>query len=510
MFRHPLARGTGTPQCWLGLEPQSGARFCTSELVVELLRLAGAGQPEAARIIYDLSSTTTLLNLMEALSVCADLVAFAEAHAKAPAPPMSLPAPREIQLWTHGTLTCNMACRYCNSRHARARSNPHEAPRLMPLATAARAIRFGTRRVARGGRVYVNFTLGGEPLLALDRYEDLAAYCASVSQETGTPLTLNLNTNGSALTEEFLQHCEANGVLMSLSLDGPKDIHDSMRLLASGEGSYESIVRWLPRIRSSQCTGLRAMAVGAVLTARNPDPKRVYQHLIELGFPHVVVTPVRDDPAMDWSLSADTVASFKRGYTEYAEWMLDCLDTGDDRIYAALIAHDYFGRLVIEMVRGGRAQYRCTAARSIFGIAFDGGIYPCDSFIQSDRHRLGDVRSGLDREAHAEFLRGTCVDENPVCRDCWARYLCGGGCYFQSVLGTGNHTMPYWPQCELLRHCIELVAGILFELQRRNPVAHERLCRAVLSSTSPAVMPVPANRDVALPQIPGGQRNGDA
>lgn len=70
--------------------------------------------------------------------------------------------------------------------------------------------------------------------------------------------------------------------------------------------------------------------------------------------------------------------------------------------------------------------------------------------------------------------------------------------------------MPYWPQCELLRHCIELVAGILFELQRRNPVAHERLCRAVLSSTSPAVMPVPANRDVALPQIPGGQRNGDA
>src|SRR5207249_11792471 len=104
------------------------------------------------------------------------------------------------------------------------------------------------------------------------------------------------------------------------------------------------------------------------LTAENPHPKRVYEHLIDLGFRHVVVTPVRDFPHLKWSLNAETVAAFKRGYTEYAEWLLECLVNGDDRIYAAIIEHDFFARFLIRVIRGSKQPFRCEAGRTTFGV----------------------------------------------------------------------------------------------------------------------------------------------
>ena len=46
------------------------------------------------------------------------------------------------------------------------------------------------------------------------------------------------------------------------------------------------------------------------------------------------------------------------------------------------------------------------------------------------------------------------VDDRPVCRDCWARYLCGGGCLHQSHIGhAGDAPLPQY--CEMKRSMVE-------------------------------------------------------
>ncbi|MCL4498668.1 MAG: SPASM domain-containing protein, partial [Chloroflexi bacterium] len=176
-------------------------------------------------------------------------------------------------------------------------------------------------------------------------------------------------------------------------------------------------------------------------------------------------------------------------------WMADRLAAEDDSVYAAMNEHDFFARFLIRVIRRTKNAYRCEAGRNNFGVGVDGGLYPCDSFIGMEEFRLGDVFSGVDSEMQAEFLRDTMVDEKPVCKDCWARYLCGGGCYYAAALANRDHLIPHSAKCDLTRRLIELSIWILTELRGRNPHALQRLVDSVFRSESPVVFPIPRESD---------------
>ncbi len=481
--------------CLHFFDAESSIHFTVNPLLGKLILLSLLPEEEAGAFISDIAATATLPELFDAIENHSKLTRYLRQLAT-PLPAGDESDVQKCELMMYGNLECNLKCPYCNSLKARMKADRGEAPRLMPMETARQGVRFIAERTAgRARQISVNFSLGGEPLLSFDRYRQLREFCGEVTEETGIPITLSLNTNGTAFTEEFIEYCEAYGVAMAVSIDGPRDIHNSMRVFKTGKGSYDAIAENLPRVLGSECPGLSHAVGGAVLTALNPRPREICQHLIELGFRMVVVTPVRDRPDREWSLNARTVDAFKQGYAEYAEWMADRLAAGDDSVYAPMNEHDFFARFLIRVIRRTKNAYRCEAGRNNFGVGADGGLYPCDSFIGMKEFRLGDVFNGLDSEKQKDFLRNTMVDEKPICRDCWARYLCGGGCYYAAALANKNHRIPHGPKCELIRHLIELSIWILTELRERNPRALQRLVESVFRSDSPVVFPMPREND---------------
>src|SRR4051812_817923 len=65
------------------------------------------------------------------------------------------------------------------------------------------------------------------------------------------------------------------------------------------------------------------------------------------------------------------------------------------------------------------------------------------------------------RELDSRFL--TMVDERPVCRDCWARYLCGGGCLHQAHTDGGTDA-PLPQFCRMKRTLVEAAIVHLAEI----------------------------------------------
>jgi uncharacterized protein len=56
--------------------------------------------------------------------------------------------------------------------------------------------------------------------------------------------------------------------------------------------------------------------------------------------------------------------------------------------------------------------------------------------------------------------RRTVVENLPACRHCWARYLCGGGCFYDNLACTGDMRRPDPLFCrETKAVCEELIAG---------------------------------------------------
>ncbi len=211
-------------------------------VAADLMRLATASPSEAKEIIPTIARNHSAEGLAEGFQSHATLLAWFNGRTTPPPSTME-PPPQKGELLIFGNLVCNLRCPYCLSRDAREEADKGKAPKLMPIETAKRSIRFIAEKMAgKAEHIYINFTLGGEPLLSFDRYRLLRDYCSEVSDEFGIPVTLNMNTNGTVFTDGFIEYCEQNGVQMAVSLDGSREIHDAMRPFQSGEGSYDALV----------------------------------------------------------------------------------------------------------------------------------------------------------------------------------------------------------------------------------------------------------------------------
>jgi uncharacterized protein len=94
----------------------------------------------------------------------------------------------------------------------------------------------------------------------------------------------------------------------------------------------------------------------------------------------------------------------------------------------------------------------------VAAVAADGDVYPCPSLLGLEPMRLGHVD-----DCGAEDMidrRRTAVENLPVCRSCWARYLCGGGCFYDNLARTGDLRRPDPLFChETTIVCEDLIAG---------------------------------------------------
>lgn len=164
------------------------------------------------------------------------------------------------------TRACNYQCVYCNDHEGDGKDDMTTAEVLSVIDTLAAS---GTR--------LISFT-GGEPLLRAD-IGQILRYC----HDQGILTTLN--TNGSLVPEKIDDIMTVDQI--TLSLDGPEEINDSVR----GQGAYRKVLK---AIRVLQAKHIRVKLV-AVLSEKNAFPY-VIDYLTHLGM--VMGVPISFHPAI--------------------------------------------------------------------------------------------------------------------------------------------------------------------------------------------------------------------
>ena len=142
------------------------------------------------------------------------------------------------------TTRCNKSCTYCDIRNIKVKEL--ETGHVLSLITELS--RLGTR--------IIHFT-GGEPLLRED-IGMIIDYCS----ERG--ILTSINSNGSLMKQRIKELKNLN--LVGLSLDGPEDVHDSIR----GKGSYGEVIAALT-LAKNRGMGLRIHTVLSKLNLQSID-----------------------------------------------------------------------------------------------------------------------------------------------------------------------------------------------------------------------------------------------
>ena len=144
------------------------------------------------------------------------------------------------------TQKCNFRCKYCHFSTDEEGYHEHNYA-SMDWETARKAIDFFAERTRDQRNISIVF-YGGEPLLELELLYKCIEYCNR--KFFGKKLNYFLTTNAELLTIENAKFLLENNVSITVSIDGPKEIHDKNRKRAGdGSGTFDKIYDNLRRIK---------------------------------------------------------------------------------------------------------------------------------------------------------------------------------------------------------------------------------------------------------------------
>lgn len=184
------------------------------------------------------------------------------------------------------THRCNMRCSYCFASHLR----KSKAPKDMSSDTAHAAIDF-IFDVLQPPWAVLSLGITGEPQLRWDAIADTMEYAKRRSEDTGIGVSFHVTTNGLETNKQMLDYLHANDDLgITLSWDGPPEIHNRQRLALDGSQTYESVSNTFDVLRST--TRSRPL-VTATVSALDPDITGVFAHLYDKGVRDLTLKPTR-------------------------------------------------------------------------------------------------------------------------------------------------------------------------------------------------------------------------
>ncbi len=375
----------------------------------------------------------------------------------APAPRMpSLPIPLQT-IVLNLAYSCNLTCGYCFAKGG----DYGVGKAFMSLEVAREGIDFLLEN--SGDSREVNVTLfGGEPLMAFHVIVPTVEYARKVGERFGKRVEFSMTTNGTLLSEEKIRFLAENAIGVSVSLDGPKEVHDKIRtFVGSGKGSYEVI---LPKVkRLLQLHRTKPVAARVTLTRGKHDVKGIVAHLLDLGFYEVGIAPVTSSDSA-YALSADDMEHLLAEFQELTEIYLE-----------KAMRNEYFGfaNLTNELQQihsGVTKPFPCGAALGLLSVGVNGDLYVCHRFTEEKEFKLGSLFDGLDLEKQRTFLEAVHLEKKgEPCRSCWAKFLCAGGCHHESFVREGDFRAPVLHYCDWIRAWTEMCVKAYVTLNEKNP-----------------------------------------
>lgn len=312
---------------------------------------------------------------------------------------------------------CQMACDYCFYHDLAEYGAP--ANTRMSQKTARQLI----ARVKESGARRVHFAFqGGEPLLwGQEHFDD---FFEDV-KEAGLDATYAVQTNGLILTDPvYCRIFAEHDVLVGISLDGDRALHDMARKTPDGKGTYERVRSGIEQLKKY---GVRynLLTVISANTARHPT--QLYKFYKKMGVSHVQLIPClppleRDAPGK-YAPTPEALGQFLISF--YRLWREDFKEG-----QPPFMVREFDQALATLQGRGGFCGSRGFCTPQLI-VEADGSTYPCDFYVLP-KYCTGNVQKhSIEQTLHSEGMQRF-ADEHPaapnLCRSCRFLPVCGGGC----------------------------------------------------------------------------------
>jgi uncharacterized protein len=384
---------------------------------------------------------------------------------------------------------CNLDCRYCFYLE-KERLYQDERRWKMPAEVLENYIR---QYIQSQPMSEVGFAWqGGEPtLLGVDYFRNVRSL--QDRHARGKTITNALQTNGTLLDDEWCEFLAKEKFLVGLSVDGPRELHNTYRVDKQGLDSFDDVWRGLKLLKKH---GVEFNTLTVINRANSREPLKVYKFLREFGsgfmqfIPLVERTYTGNDLPLDYAPPAEPGEEAAR--YPVTDWSVEPRQLGK---FLITIFDEWVGRDVgrvfvqtFDVALGnwiGAPPGLCVfspTCGSALAIEHNGDVYSCDHYVYP-KFKLGNLtQTPLAQLVESPFQRKFGQDKLDAlpryCIECDVRFACHGECPKHRFIRTPTgdpglnylcagykafftHVDPYMKQMSMLLHARRAPAEIV-------------------------------------------------
>ena len=345
-------------------------------------------------------------------------------------------------LCLHIAHDCNLACRYCFAEEG----EYHGRRALMSYEVGKKALDFLIANSGNRHNLEVDF-FGGEPLMNWQVVKDLVAYGREQEKIHDKHFRFTVTTNGVLLNDEIQEFINKEMDNVVLSLDGRKEVNDKMRPFRNGKGSYDLIVPKFQKLADSR--NQEKYYIRGTFTRNNLDFSNDILHFADLGFKQMSIEPVVGEETDPYAIREEDLPQICEEYDKLAKIMIEREKAGKGFNFFHFMIDLEGGPCVAKRLSG------CGSGTEYLAVTPWGDLYPCHQFVGKEEFLMGNVDEGIIKPEIAEEFRGCSVYSKEICKKCFARFYCSGGCMANAYNFHGTIHDAYDIGCEMQRKRVE-------------------------------------------------------
>lgn len=323
------------------------------------------------------------------------------------------------------TLRCNNKCIYCQVTSKNKSSKKYD----ITYDILDRSILL----IFQSPNKYITVEFqGGEPLLVFDKIKYTVEKIEAINLDIQKSITYVICTNLMIISEEILHYCKIRNILISTSLDGPQEVHDSNR--CSGNYNYK---RTIANIKHCQ-EYLGYERVSALMTTTRfslSKPKEIVDEYYRLGFKNIFLRPINPYGLAVSNFNTEySTEEFLRFYKIALEVILEYNLKGN------LFIEDYtriFLDKIITPFSNGFVDLQSPSGLIINVIVYNynGDLFPSDEArmlaeMGDPYFKLGNVLEDSYKKLFygrkaKNIVKDSILESQPICNDCAYLPYCG-------------------------------------------------------------------------------------
>lgn len=364
---------------------------------------------------------------------------------------------------------CNLSCIYC---YANSGLNYKDHIKITDKDIICKTLNFFDYMFKNTKKIKIEFVGGGEPLLHFKSLKNIISVLKEFCDNKSYLYKIQLITNGTLLNNRIINWIDSNQINLGISLDGNSEIQNVQRPFRNGMQTYNIIYENIKTILNDKYVSNHTKSIWGVvvLTTKVDDIHKVIEHHHSIGIRSLEIRIARGkENSNDVLLNKSTLNHFKQLYYKLVNDFIDDINNGNYNLLLSIINnYDTFGKILKRLINSERVLYRCGAGKWKFACTASGEIYPCDSFVGNKKYLIANINDSYLNQKLIDEFYNTNVQTIANCTTCGFRYLCGGDCYYNSLLNCNSINNTKTCFCELNKYLCSLAIHLVYEMKKND------------------------------------------